>query len=259
MDHGGHTRRGAATLRRSGRLGRVAAFRLRVLVAEDQPREVSEACDSLRAQGHEVATAFSHAEAMRLADTQCFDAAIVDLGWYTDLAYVERCGQEQAANAGWEIDDALIRRSPDAVRILYTTRTKDRDGTSIVAAAAERGMLLVKKYDSGSQQHLAAVATFVAQQVTSARAGRDAVTRSGAVWRGLMVVAVVMTLVLVATVAIWLLTDSVTAAAVLVSIGCAAALGLAALVLTATRDLQAADAAPFLATMRDVLTITKPR
>jgi hypothetical protein len=62
-----------------------------------------------------------------------------------------------------------VKHSSNAVRILYTTRTRNQDGESIVARAAEKKMLLLKKYDSGSQQHLASVATFVAQRVAEAQ------------------------------------------------------------------------------------------
>jgi CheY-like chemotaxis protein len=231
----------------------MGAANLRVLVAEDQAAEVSEACEALRAEGHDVITAFTYEAAERLVGEDMFDVAILDLGWYTDEQYVSRHGSESAANAGWKLDGILTQRSPDAVRILYTTRTRDRDGESIVAEAARRGMLLVKKYESGSQQHLASVATFVAQRVGEARQAQATLDTSSALWRALVAVSGALALVLIAAVLIWTATGNVATTALLLSLGAAAALGFSALILTATRDLRSDEARPFLEIMRDVL------
>jgi CheY-like chemotaxis protein len=227
--------------------------RLSVLVAEDQEKEVEHAVIALRAQGHEVVTAHTFEEAKDWAQRGGFDVAVIDLGWYMDRDFVRQHGKTEAGNAGWNLDDLVVKQSPDAVRILYTTRTSDKDGESIVARAAEKKMLLVKKYDSGSQQHLASVATFVAQRVAEARAGQVQKERSRRLFRALISVTAMMAMVLLAAGLLWALTRSAAAASVLLGVGVALALGLATLVLTATRDLEGEESRPFLEAMVEML------
>jgi CheY-like chemotaxis protein len=126
---------------------------LRILIADDQEKEIVTARDALQAAQHQVDTATSFSEACRLAATNRYDIAIIDRGWYTDKTLAE---DEPKGYKGWEIADAVRAQSPRAFMILYTTHA---DEPSTIKTAEQKGMILVKKrFNPEARENLAQTA-----------------------------------------------------------------------------------------------------
>lgn len=85
-------------------------------------------------EGNDVVVARNFEEAMSLAKTQSFDAAIIDLGWYADESVAD------PATAGWKIGDALAEADhehpdrPPTAQIVYSARFTDSPQLGEIAA-----------------------------------------------------------------------------------------------------------------------------
>jgi hypothetical protein len=108
-----------------------------------------QAVKGLRDDDLQVACANTRDEAKRLVQSEVFDVAVVDLGWYLDASIEPGL----RASAGWEIlseintADAKLQRRTAC--ILYSSRLVD--DPRIVPQAAQRGLLPVLKYIEGNK------------------------------------------------------------------------------------------------------------
>lgn len=116
--------------------------RLKILMADDQQTEIEEARKALKEMAHEVAAVATFDEALRLAQNETFDIAVVDLGWFTDPSFKDKTKEEDAASAGWRILELIKEKNPDTVRILYSART---DEPKITQVATEQGIHCIQK------------------------------------------------------------------------------------------------------------------
>lgn len=91
-------------------------------------------------EDNDVTVARSFKEAMSLVRNQDFDVAIIDLGWYADLALPE----QDREFAGWKIADALDEadrlrpQRPPTAQIIYSARFGSRPELGEIAAGKAR-------------------------------------------------------------------------------------------------------------------------
>jgi hypothetical protein len=96
-------------------------------------------------EDHDVTVARSHKEAMRLAQTERFDVAIIDLGWYADPAVREA----DRPVAGWKIANAIEesdQKHPElrpTAQIIYSARFDTQP--QLAERAASNGRLPILK------------------------------------------------------------------------------------------------------------------
>jgi CheY-like chemotaxis protein len=96
-------------------------------------------------EGHDVTVARTHQEALRLAQTERFDVAIIDLGWYGDPAV----GQADRPVAGWKIANAVEesdQKHPQlrpTAQIIYSARFDTQP--QLAERAASTGRLPILK------------------------------------------------------------------------------------------------------------------
>jgi len=107
-------------------------------MADDQQTEIEEARKALKEMDHEVVAVAKFDGAIKLAQSEAFDIAVVDLGWYTDTTLKKHTkDEEEIAVAGWKILSSIEVKNPDTVRILYSKRT---DEPKITQRATEQGV-----------------------------------------------------------------------------------------------------------------------
>jgi hypothetical protein len=96
-------------------------------------------------EDHDVTVARTHKEAMRLAQTERFDVAIIDLGWYADPAVSEA----DRPAAGWKIANAIEesdQKHPQlrpTAQIIYSARFDTQP--QLAERAASTGRLPILK------------------------------------------------------------------------------------------------------------------
>jgi hypothetical protein len=113
------------------------------------------------ADGFDVTIANRYADALRLAQGDRFDIAIIDLGWFLDDALPDG----DRASAGWKIAEAVQAavadgRAAPTAQILYSNRlAEDR---SIADRAARQNMLPVyKSFDESGTNALRAAVKYL--------------------------------------------------------------------------------------------------
>jgi len=103
--------------------------------------------------------------AIKLAQSEAFDIAVVDLGWYTDTTLKKHTkDEEEIAVAGWKILSSIEVKNPDTVRILYSKRT---DEPKITQRATEQGVYCIqKRYTREGRLELADVVKVIAHHLS---------------------------------------------------------------------------------------------
>ncbi len=138
--------------------------RLKILMADDQQTEIEEARKALKEMAHEVVAVATFDDAIKLAQNETFDIAVVDLGWFTDASLRNQVSEEDAASAGWRILDLIKAKNPDTVRILYSART---DEPKITQAATEQSIYCIRKrFSKEGRLHVADVVKVIAHHLS---------------------------------------------------------------------------------------------
>ena len=108
-----------------------------------------QAFKGLKSDNFDVVCANTLDDARKLAQTDKFDIAIVDLGWFLDPAV----SSAERESAGWGIVDDIGKADRQTGRetacIIYSSRLLD--DPRIVAQAAQHGLLPVLKYIEGDK------------------------------------------------------------------------------------------------------------
>jgi response regulator RpfG family c-di-GMP phosphodiesterase len=137
--------------------------RLKILMADDQQGEVEDARKALKDMAHDVIAVSTFDEAMKHAQNEIFDIAVVDLGWFTDNDLKGRMSDENMGSLGWKILDLIQAKNPNTVRILYSARTDD---PKITQAATEQNIYCIqKKFTKEGRLHLADVVKVIAHHL----------------------------------------------------------------------------------------------
>jgi CheY-like chemotaxis protein len=133
-------------------------------MADDQQTEIEEARKALKEMAHEVVAVATFDDAIKSAQNEAFDIAVVDLGWFTDASLRNQVSEEDAASAGWRILDLIKAKNPATVRILYSART---DEPKITQAATEQGIYCIRKrFSKEGRLHLADVVKVIAYHLS---------------------------------------------------------------------------------------------
>jgi CheY-like chemotaxis protein len=137
---------------------------LKILMADDQQFEVEVARKALKDMAHDVIATSTFDEAMKYAQQESFDIAVVDLGWFTDTALKGTMSEEDTGSAGWRILEMIRAKNPNTVRILYSARTNE---PKITQAATEKGIYCIQKeYSKEGRLHLADVVKVIAHHLS---------------------------------------------------------------------------------------------
>jgi CheY-like chemotaxis protein len=149
--------------------------RLKILMADDQQIEIDDARKALKEMAHEVIAVSTFDEAMKQAQDETFDIAVVDLGWYTDATLKGKMSDEDTASAGWRILELIRAKNPDTVRILYSART---DEPKITQAATEQNIYCIQKeFSKKGRLHLADVVKVIAYHLAREKELKEKVNK----------------------------------------------------------------------------------
>jgi len=128
--------------------------RLRILMADDHESEISDARELLSLMDHDVDTATTFSDALKYAQKNIYDIAVIDLGWFTDNTSGIH-DKNILEKGGFRINDEVQNKNPNTIRILYSNRI---DIDEIRETAVKKGMLCIKKsFNENSRQSLASM------------------------------------------------------------------------------------------------------